>query len=270
MGGMASSLLVLVVAVYAAVATAYLEARRRREAPPLWARIAGALGVAVHLLGLIALSAQTGRSPFAGTSQSLSFLAFALAGLYLVMEATSRVATHGGGFYVCAAVLAALGVPGLVEAACAPVASVRDPIRTFHVGLSLLGTAAVLAGGLLAGGYLGTYRRVKRATLAGGAEGPSLRGFERLERRATVLALLFLGPALVFGSRSGGDEAPPEGLLVLVVLTVALFLLMLAAGWIWWFRPLRGRLASWLNLAAMLLAILATILVHPLVLGSGA
>jgi hypothetical protein len=83
-----------------------------------------------------------------------------------------------------------------------------------------------------------------------------------------VLALLFFGPALLLGGRTGDGGDPPEGLFVLIVLTVAIFVLTLIAGWIWWRRPLRGRLAAWLNLVAMLLAIIATILVHPLVTGS--
>ena len=115
MDAMGVPLLVLVVAFYAAVATGYLEARRRREPTPVWARLAGPISVAAHLLGLVLLSMATERSPFTTVSQSLSFLAFSLAVLYLLLEATSRVATHGGGFYAVAALLAALSVPGLVQ-----------------------------------------------------------------------------------------------------------------------------------------------------------
>ena len=142
---MSISILVLVVAVYAAVATAYLEARRHREPPPRWARIAGPLSVAAHLGGLVWLGAEIGRSPFSTPAQALSYLAFSLVALYLVLEATSRVATHGGGFYALAALLAALGVPGLIHAPAADPMAIKDAARTFHSGLSLMGTAAVLA-----------------------------------------------------------------------------------------------------------------------------
>lgn len=267
---MSISVLVLVVAVYAAVATAYLEARRHREPPPLWARIAGPLSVGAHLLGLIWLGAEIGRSPFSTPSQALSYLAFSLAALYLVLEATSRVATHGGGFYALAALLAALGVPGLIHAPAADPGAVKDAVRTFHSGLSLMGTAAVLAAGLLGGGYLGAYRRVKQASFAGGsATGPSLRGFERLERRACALGVLFFAPAVWMGLRAVREDSSRHGMAALLALTVLLFALTSLAGWIWWRRPLRGRLAAWLNILAMVAAILATVLVHPLVTGLG-
>lgn len=266
---MSISVLVLVVAVYAAVATAYLEARRHREPPPRWARIAGPLSVAAHLVGLVWLGAEIGRSPFSTPAQALSYLAFSLVALYLVLEATSRVATHGGGFYALAALLAALGVPGLIHATAADPNAVKDAARTFHSGLSLMGTAAVLAAGLLAGGYLGTYRRVKQADFGGGAVGPSLRGFERLERRACVLGVLFFAPAVWMGIRTMQNGPPHEGMAALLGLTVALLVLTAIAGWIWWRRPLRGRLAAWLNILAMVAAILATVLVHPLVTGLG-
>ena len=266
---MAISLLVLVVALYSAVATAYLEARRRRERPPMWARAVGLLAVIAHLAGLIALSSAIGRSPFSTISQSLSFLAFSLVALYVILEATSRVATHGGGFFALAALLAALSVPGLIQTGEAAGIVEKHTARTFHVGLSLMGTAAVLAGGLLAGGYLGAYRRVKEASLDAGAEGPSLRGFERLERRASLLGVMLLGPALALGMFSAKSGDSPPGLAVLVALTVLMFVFVLFAGWLWWFRPLRGRLAAWLNLLAMVAAIVATILVHPLVTGGG-
>jgi len=269
MAGMSISVLVLVVAVYASVATAYLEARRRREPPPHWARVAGALSVAAHLAGLGWLGAEIGRSPFSTPSQALSYLAFSLVALYVVLEATSRVATHGGGFYALAAVLAAIGVPGLIRAPAADPGAVKDAVRTFHSGLSLMGTAAVLAGGLLAGGYLGAYRRVKQADLGGEVQGPSLRGFERLERRACLIGVLLFLPALVMGVLAVRREGPPSGMAALLGLTVVLFVLVAAAGWLWWRRPLRGRLAAWLNLAAMVAAILATVLVHPIVTGAG-
>ncbi len=262
---MGTPILVLVVALYSAVATAYLEARRRREPPPVWARLLGPLAVGAHLLGLILLSRIIGRSPFATPSQSLSFLAFSLGALYLVLEATSRVATHGGGFYAAATLLAALGAPGLIHAGRAADMA-HDTIRTFHVGLSLMGTAAVLAGGLLAGGYLGQYRRVKRGVLGqDGAEGPSLRGFERLDRRASFLGVFLLGPALVLGVVVARNEEAPPGTTVLVGLTAACFLLLLAASWIWWRRPLRGRMAAWLNLMGLVVVLVALLLVHPLV-----
>ena len=151
---MGVSLLVLVVAFYAAVATGYLEARRHREPIPTWARIAGPLSVGAHLLGLILLSMATERSPFTTVSQSLSFLAFSLTALYLLLEATSRVAAHGGGFYALAGLLTALSVPGLVQGEPMAWADVpRNVPRSLHIGLALMSTAAVFAGGMAAGIY---------------------------------------------------------------------------------------------------------------------
>ena len=105
--------------------------------------------------------------------------------------------------------------------------------------------------------------------LGGGAEGPSLRGFERLERRACLLGVLFFAPAVYMGTRAMKQSNSTEGMAALLGLTIVLFLLTAVAGWIWWRRPLRGRLAAWLNILAMAAAILATVLVHPLVTGMG-
>jgi hypothetical protein len=266
----AHSLLVLVVAAYAAAGTAYLEARRRREAPATWARVMGAIGVATHLLGLVLLSRSTGQSPFAGSAQSLSFVAFALGALYVVLEATSRVATHGGGFYAVMALLSALSVPGLLHGLVADDgAPARDPLRTVHVGLSLLSAAAVLASGLLAAGYLQAYGRMKRRTLEAGEPGPSLSGFERLERRASGLGVLLLLPALVVGLSATASRERPGEVLPLAVLTAALLMLLAVAGFLWWRRPLRGALAAWLNLVAAGLLIVAVLGVHPWLVRGG-
>ena len=267
---MSVSLLVLVVAFYAAVATGYLEARRRREPPPLWARWAGPGSVALHLLGLLLLSAAMHRSPFASGSQAISFLAFSVVALYLVLEAISHVSTHGGGFYALAAVLAAVSVPGLVEGDPAQWAEApREVNRSLHVGLSLMGTAAVAAAGLLAIGYLGTYRRVKSRKLVAGTKGPSLGGFERLTRIASLLAILLLVPALMLGRRtqtgSHGIDMTPLTITIGVVLT-----LIVAAFAIWWRRPLRGALAAWINVIAVIVLVVGFGVVHPLVLQGGA
>jgi ABC-type transport system involved in cytochrome c biogenesis permease subunit len=264
----ANSLLVLVAAAYAAVATAYLEARRRREGPPRWARLLGLLSVAAHLVGLYALSGETGRSPFASGAQSLSFVAFSLAALYVVLEATSRVATHGGGFYAVVTVLTALSVPGLLAADPTPVPTApRDALRTVHVGLGLLSAAAVLAGGLLAAGYLQAYRRVKGRTLEAGEEGPSLTGFERLERWAAALGVLLLAPSLALGLDVALRSEGRGGLMALALLTALLLALLCGAGFLWWRRPRRGALAAWLQVAATLILIVS-VLVHPLLAGS--
>jgi hypothetical protein len=264
------SILVLVVAFYAAVATGYLEARRRREPVPGWARVAGPASVATHLGGLVALSLVMQRSPFATSSQALSFLAFALALLYLVLEATSRVATHGGGFYGLAALLTAFSVPGLVHGdALAWAAVPHDSVRSLHIGFSLMSTAAVLAGGLLAIGYLGAHARVKRRKLRVGQNGPSLAGFERLARRASLLGVLLLLPALVLGVRVEMADHEAGRVLFLTGTVGALLVLLVAALLIWWRRPLLGVLAAWFNLAAAVLLLIAFGVVHPLVLRGG-
>ena len=264
------SLLVLVVAFYAAVATGYTEARRRREPTPRWARIAGPLSVGAHFLGLVLLSMATERSPFTTVSQSLSFLAFSLTALYLLLEATSRVATHGGRFYALAALLTALSVPGLVQGepmawADAP----RNVARSMHIGLALMSTAAVLAGGLLALGYLGTYRRIKQQHVEAGAHGPSLDGFQRLLRRASLLGIVLLAPALVLGIRAYADTSSAGRIALLTAMIGLLLIVLAAAFWLWWRRPLRGPQAAWLNLLAVVILVVGFGVVHPLVLKGG-
>jgi ABC-type uncharacterized transport system permease subunit len=264
----ATSALVLVVALYAAVATAYLEARRRGDAPPRWARRAGPASVVAHFAGLLVLATAMDRSPFTTASQGLSFLAFALAAFYLVLEATSHVATHGGGFWFVATLLSALAVPGLIGTPPEAVDVPRDPTRTVHVGLSLLATAAVLAGGLLAIGYLEAYRRVKRGRLRAGEPGPSLTGFERLSRGASLLGVLLLVPSLGLGVASL-RERPSAATVALLATTAALLSLLLVSGWIWWRRPLRGSLAAWLHLVGIALVAVTLGVVHPLAAGWG-
>ena len=71
-GGVGQSTLLLVCAPYLAVAVAYLEARRREETPPRWARLAGLATVVLHLAALVWVGAEMGRSPFRTSSQALS------------------------------------------------------------------------------------------------------------------------------------------------------------------------------------------------------
>ena len=272
---MATAILLLVCAPYAAVAVGYIEARRRGERPPTWARRVGLLTIAAHLAGLVALSMQTHRSPFQTESQALSFLAFSLAGLYALLEMTSRVATYGGSFYLLTAILCASGVPGLASAtAGAAPPKPSDPVLAYHIGFALLGTAAIVAGGLLATGYLGVYRRMKSHRLAfdaaaDGGDAPSLSGLERLARHASLAGLALLGPSLVLGGMvlsRGGESAGGAALLAVSGLQ---FVMVLAAAFLWWKRPLRGATAAWLNVAATGVAIVAFGIVHPLILARG-
>jgi ABC-type uncharacterized transport system permease subunit len=259
--------LLLVCAPYAAVAVGYFEARKRREKPPGWARLVGLATVVLHLAGLVALSATTHRSPFQTESQALSFLAFSLGGLYVVLEATSRVATYGGGFYLLTAILAASGVPGLSgESAKAAAARASDPVLAFHIGFALLGTAAIVAGGLLAAGYLGVYRRAKGHRLAVDAgDSPSLTGLQALARHASVLGLVLLGPSLVLGAMALARGAGAGALgSVQIAVSGLQFAIVLAAAFLWWRRPLRGATAAWLNVTATGVAVVSFAVVHPL------
>ena len=269
---MAQALLLLVCAPYLAVAVSYIEARRRGEAAPRWARLVGLATVCAHLAALILLAKSTGRSPFQTESQALSFLAWSVAALYAVLEATSRIATYGGRFWLLAAVLAGAGVPGLAaESGCAPAVTVPDAMRSFHVGFAILGTAAIVAGGLLATAYLGTYRRIKtRRIVPGATEGPSLFGLQRLARDASFAGLVLLGPSLVLGwlvvHRMNTVSIWATVELGLTALQLGL---VLVAAFLWWRRPLRGAVAAWLNVAATLLAVVAFGVIHPLLTRAG-
>ncbi|MDJ0976708.1 MAG: hypothetical protein QNJ98_19795 [Planctomycetota bacterium] len=268
---MAATLLALIVAVYASVATAYIEARRRREAAPRWARIAGPLGVVLHFAGLSLLSAQFGRSPFGTTSEALSFLAFALIALYLVLELVTRIASHGGSFYWLATLLTAVAVPGVIEnAQVAPTDTPADSLRTYHVGLGLLSTAAVLVSGLLGAAYLNAYRRVKLGDIRHGIRGFSLSGFQRLAKSASLLGVVLLVPSLVIGIELTTSDGAPKGLLLLTLLTAILLALLAVAWLIWWRRPLRGKTAALVNVAAAVLVLVAIVVVHPLVIRGAA
>jgi hypothetical protein len=110
---------------------------------------------------------------------------------------------------------------------------------------------------------------MKRRDLEPGEPGPSLSGFERLERRASGLGVLLLLPALLMGLRSAARQDQPEPVLALAVLTGALLALLAVAGFLWWRRPLRGARAAWLNLAAAALLLVAVAFVHPWMIGGG-
>ena len=268
---MAATLLVLIVAVYASVATAYVEARRRREEVPVWARIMGPIGVALHLTGLGLLAAQFGRSPFGTASEALSFLAFCLAALYLLLELSTRVPSHGGSFYWLATILAAVSVPGVIENAQVPPGDTpADAMRSWHVGFGLMSTAAVLVSGLLAAGYLNAYRRVKRGDIRQGKLGLSLTGFQRLARNASLLGAVLLAPSLYIGIDMIARDDAPRGLIILTAFTGVLLVLLALAWLIWWRRPLRGATAALINVLAAVLVLIAVVVIHPLVIGGGA
>jgi hypothetical protein len=268
---MAISVLALVVACYSAVATAYLEAQRRGETPPRWARALGPVTVAAHFAGLWILGKELQRSPFETVSEALSFLAFALAALYVLLEWTSRVTTHGAAFHGLAALLAALSVPGLVQTSQhMEAAAERFALRTWHIGLGLLSTAAVLTAGLLALGYLGRYARIKRRDPVQMAAAPSLASYQRLTRNASWLSTLLLVPSLVVGVQMGAAPQAAAGGVILAASTAVLFVVLLVAALIWWRRPLRGALAAWINLGAVVLLVVAFAIVHPLLVRGAA
>lgn len=268
---MSIPILLLIVAPYAVTATAYLESRRRREAPPRWARSVGAATVLVHLAALVLLGKESRHSPFHTESQALSFLAFSLAGVYVVLEATSRIAAYGGGFHALAALLCAVSVPGLSTQACLIATTPPDRLVTWHVGFALLGTAALLAGGLLGFGYLGAYRRMKSDVLAPpGPDGPSLTGLARLSRDASLASLVLLAPSLVLGAQvSLRADAHGAWTLVELALSAVEFALALAAFVVWWRVPRRGVLAARLAVLATLVAIGGFAIVHPFVTRAG-
>ena len=265
---MAVSLLVLIVAFYAAVATAHFEARRRRERPPTWARALGAIAVVLHFIGLYWLGAERGRSPFSTGAEALSFLAFSIAAVYLVLAARSRVWTHGGSFYGLATLLVALSIPGLVGAVPSGMDQTgRHAMRTWHIGLGLLSTAAVLVCGLLAAGYLGSYFRAKRRELHAGTQGLSLSSFARLTRDASLTSVVLLGGSVGLGVHLAVQDDAPRGLAALTGISAGVLFIFLVAFLIWWRRPVRGALAAWLNVAGVVLMIVALVVVHPLVIG---
>ena len=106
------------------------------------ATVVASLGLAIHSAGIVARGVEQGRMPFTNLFESLAFVAWALMGMYLLMERRYRIAALGGfaSLIAFAAIAYASVIPKDISASLLP--ALKSHWRDVHVTSSLIGYAS--------------------------------------------------------------------------------------------------------------------------------
>lgn len=219
-----------------------------------------AAGIAflLHTASLVALGVSLGGAPVLGVHEGLSFMAWVLLVLYLVIQWRTRVPALGA---FLLPVVVALGLAALLTSGRSP--TVASDLRVhwlaLHAALSFLGLAAFAIVFALSTMFLLQERSLKRRQAS--RLGRILPSLERCDR--LIYQTLSVGfPLLTLGIFSGlmwaatrevhGSLLSPKT--VFPVLAWVLFAVVLwarfMAGW-------RGRRLAWAGIGGFLLAMLA-------------
>lgn len=207
--------------------------------------------VAVHAAYLVLSGLVYGHVPLANTWESLTFIAFALALVYLVLEWQMEDRTTGAFLIAGALLLQILSTAFITHTREVP-GILRSPMFGIHVTTAMLGYVALAVSAIYGGLYLLQYRQLKRKHVGLLFERlPNLETLSRLNGRALALGWLGLTVAIVAGSvwamtlaRTGALQvnllADPKFLL-----TVAIWLVYgLCLGGLYLFRWPNSTLAS--------------------------
>lgn len=155
-------------------------------------------GVALHAAALTAQLMGQGGAP-QGLAQGLSFVAFVLLTIFLVLDLSYRKPVLGA--FLTPLALSLL-VPALLLPAAAPVVeSVRRPLLPVHISSALLGVSAITVAAGVAVMYLLLERQMKGKKFGLlFSRLPSLQFLDELNRHLVVGGFIALSLALVTGA----------------------------------------------------------------------
>jgi ABC-type transport system involved in cytochrome c biogenesis permease subunit len=156
--------------------------------------------VAVHGAYLVLSGLIYGHVPIANTWESLTFIAFALALVYLVLEWQMGDRATGAFLIATALLLQILSTAFITHVREVP-AILRSPMFGIHVTTAMLGYVALAVSAIYGVLYLLQYRQLKRKHVGLlFARLPNLETLSRLNARALALGWLGLTVAIVAGS----------------------------------------------------------------------
>ncbi|MCD6319814.1 MAG: c-type cytochrome biogenesis protein CcsB [Candidatus Desulfofervidaceae bacterium] len=203
----------------------------------------------VHTVGFILNWAQYGHFPILGIKSSLSFVAWLLALIYLILFLRFGLTILGTFFTPLIVLLMLISriVPGLAEP---PPNVFKSFWLSLHIGLSLIGDgllAVAFCAGIM---YLVQERQIKRKKLTGILQRlPSLSFLDTLNYHALILGFMMLTLGLLTGALYAQwikgrfwNWDPKEVWSVITWLVYAVLIHQrLTVGW-------RGRQAAWLSI----------------------
>jgi cytochrome c-type biogenesis protein CcsB len=167
-----------------------------------WAAAALGAGAAFHALDLAARGIQSGNFPVANFAESLSFLAWLIALIGLVLIVRSRMAIIGAivGPFITVATLAA--VMTMQTSRIVLPESLRSIWLPIHVTLACLGCSMFVLASAVSLVYL-VYEsklKAKRVMRPQGSDVPSLEKLDRINYRLLVWGFVMLSLAIVSGA----------------------------------------------------------------------
>lgn len=171
----------------------------RRTATYRFGVVVAAVGLAFHTAALITRGVSAGHVPFFGAYESFAMLSWAIALLWHVVEAFTRIKAIG--LYVMGVVLVLLTVAwSAYDVPAQLVPALKSDIVLLHVGVMLTAIAALYVAGGAAIIYLVEQWLLKRGR-PGRVLGrlPSLATLEKLVYHATLFGLPFLTMGMVAG-----------------------------------------------------------------------
>ena len=187
-------------AVYVAAALAYLASLFiKRDGPSRAGYALAASGLGLHTLALAARTFGSGHAPFTNMYESVSFLAWASALAYVIIEGRFRL--RAAGPYVLLIIVALMAVassPLMPKEATPLVPALQSYWLWLHVSVTLLGEAFFAVAFVTSLLYLRADSRSRKA--GDGAASSAARRYDEVGYRAIAVGFpLFTLGGLVFG-----------------------------------------------------------------------
>jgi ABC-type uncharacterized transport system permease subunit len=225
-----------------------------------WGRVLLLVGFVLHFVD-IGLRCFRLQHPLSSTQEMLSFVAWLVAGGYLMATLKYQLAATGA--FVAPTVLVLLVLARVLPAAEGPTPGLSGPLASTHVFLSALGEALFALAAVLAALYLVQERRLKRKDFSHAREGSApLETLDRLAARCVFFGFPVFTLAIVTGAvlvaRLGlldGGKGVRAEYVIAVVSWLAYGVLLVArtgAGW-------QGRRAAWLTVGGFAGALLVLV-----------